>query len=122
MPRSIGNPWIFVGIGLVSGLFAALFGVGGGLLIVPLLIAAAGFGAREAAGTSLAIIGITAVFGVFAFLTLGEVEWTEAALVGVPAVGGTFLGTWLQQRISSRLLVILFSAFLVVIAIELLVQ
>lgn len=122
MPRSIGSPWIFVGIGLVSGLFAALFGVGGGLLVIPLLILAAGFGAREASGTSLAIIGITAVFAVLAFVTLGEVEWSEAALVGVPAVAGTFLGTGLQQRVSSRLLVILFSGFLVLIAIVLLIR
>ena len=122
MPRSIGSPWVLVGTGLVSGLFAAFFGVGGGLLIIPLLILVAGFGEREATGTSLAIIGITAGFAVLAFVVLGEVEWAEAALVGVPAVAGTFFGTWLQQRISSRLLVLLFSAFLVLIASELLVR
>ena len=42
-----------VAIGLVAGVFSSLFGVGGGIVIVPLLILAAGFGAKEATGTSL---------------------------------------------------------------------
>ena len=48
-------------IGLVAGLFSALFGVGGGIVIVPLLILLAGFESRVATGTSLAGIGITAL-------------------------------------------------------------
>ena len=109
-----------VGIGLVGGFFSALFGVGGGIVVVPLLILAAGLDAREAAATSLAVIGLTAVFGVTAFWALDEVHWPEAAVVGLPAMAGTVGGTWLQQHVSSRLVVLLFAGFLVVVAIRLL--
>lgn len=119
MPRAIRLPWLFVGIGLTAGFFSALFGVGGGVVVVPLLILLAGFAPRTATGTSLAAIGLTALFGVIAFASLGEVDWGDAATVGFPAVAGTFFGTWLQERISSRVLVLCFAGFLVAIAVEL---
>ena len=109
-------------MGLVVGLFSALFGVGGGIILVPLLILAAGFDGKLASGTSLAAIGVTAAFGALAFGVLGDVEWPAAVKVGLPAMAGTLAGIWLQQRVSSRLLVLLFAGFLVVIAIRLLLE
>jgi uncharacterized membrane protein YfcA len=104
------------GIGLAGGFFSALFGVGGGLVVVPLLILLAGFESKLATGTSLAAIGFTAAFGAATFSALDEVEWMEAAVVGVPAMAGTLAGTWVQQRVSSRRLVLLFAAFLLAVA------
>jgi uncharacterized membrane protein YfcA len=119
-------PWhpalVYVGIGLLAGLFSALFGVGGGIVVVPLLIMLAVFGAKEASGTSLAAIGVTALFGVIAYAILGRIHWEEAAAVGFPAVAGVIAGTWLQQRVSSRVLVLLFAVLLAAIAVELLVR
>lgn len=112
----------FVGIGIAAGVFSALFGVGGGGIVVPLLILLAGFASKPAAGTSLAAIGLTALAGAASFTTLGEVHWGYAALVGVPAMAGTVVGTWAQQRISSRLLTILFAGFIVVIAVRLFLE
>jgi uncharacterized membrane protein YfcA len=106
-------------IGLAGGFLSALFGVGGGIVVVPLLVLLAGFGPKPATGTSLAAIGLTAAFGVAGFAVLGEIEWAEAAVVGLPAMAGTVLGTWAQQRISSRLLVYLFAAFMVAVAVRL---
>ncbi len=107
---------VLVGIGVAGGFLSALFGVGGGIVVVPLLILLAGFEGKPATGTSLAAIAVTAAFGVVAFVVLDEVRWHEAALVGLPATLGTLAGTWLQQRVSSRLLVLLFAAFLVAVA------
>jgi hypothetical protein len=112
----------FVGIGLVAGLFSALFGVGGGIVVVPLLVLLLGFEPRLATGTSLAAIGLTALFGVISYAILGRIEWGEAAAVGLPAVVGVLAGTWLQQRVPSRILLLLFAAFLVAIAIQLLAR
>lgn len=122
MPRALPSVAVLAGIGLAGGFFGALFGVGGGIIVVPLLMVAAGFGPRDATGTSLAIIGFTALFGMLAFAALGEVHWRDAALVGAPAALGTLLGTWLQQRVSSRVLVLAFAAFIVAVAIRLLVE
>lgn len=121
MARDLPSLPALVGIGLAAGFFSALFGVGGGIIVVPLLILA-GLAAKEATATSLAVIGFTAVFGVVAFTALGHVDWDGAALVGLPAMAGTILGTWAQQRISSRLLVVLFALFIIAVAIELFVS
>jgi uncharacterized protein len=110
---------VLVGIGLAGGFFSALFGVGGGIVVVPLLVLLAGVCPKPATGTSLAAIGFTALFGAAAFTVLGDVRWPEAVVVGLPAVAGTLLGTWLQQRVSSRAVVLLFALFLVVVAVRL---
>ena len=117
MPPAARSPLVLGGIGLVGGFFSALFGVGGGIVVVPLLVLLAGFQGHEATGTSLAVIGLTALFGAVAFGALGEVDWGYAALVGLPAMAGTTVAVWLQQRVSSRALVLLFAAFLVLMAV-----
>jgi len=103
-------------IGLVAGLFSALFGVGGGILVVPLLVLVARYGEREAAATSLGAIGVTAFAGTIAYAFLGRVHVDEAALVGLPAAAGAVAGTALQQRLPRRALSLLFAALLVVVA------
>ena len=106
-------------IGLVAGFFSALFGVGGGIVVVPLLVLLLGYSTRWATGTSLAAIGLTALFGMAAYGVLGEVSWPDAALVGFPAMIGTLLGTWAQQRIPIRTLTLLFSLLLAGVGIRL---
>ena len=111
-----------VGIGLVAGLFSALFGVGGGIVIVPLLLLLCGFEGRTAAATSLAAIGITALAGTILYAFEGHVEVGHAALVGLPAAGGAVVGTFVQQRISGRALVLAFAGLLAVLAVWLLLS
>lgn len=113
---------VYVAIGLAGGLFSALFGVGGGIIVVPLLILFAAFGGHEATATSLAVIGFTAAVGVATFGALGEVQWSDAAVVGLPAVGGTLLGTALQQRIASRVLLYFFAIFILAVAVALFLE
>jgi uncharacterized membrane protein YfcA len=108
-------------IGLVAGVFSALFGVGGGIVIVPLLILALAFEGRLATGTSLAAIGITALAGTILYAFEGHVEVAYAALVGLPAAVGAVTGTAVQQRVSARALTLAFAALLASLAIWLLV-
>lgn len=107
-------------IGLVAGFFSALFGVGGGIVIVPLLLLA-GFAPRRATATSLAAIGVIALAGSIAYGLRGEVHFGYAALVGIPAAAGALFGTSLQQRIPQRVLSLAFAVLLVVVGIVLLV-
>jgi uncharacterized membrane protein YfcA len=108
-------------IGLVAGLFSALFGVGGGIILVPLLILAHGLPERAAMATSLAAIGVIAAVGVSAYALRGEVEPAAAAVVGLPAAMGAIVGSALQQRVTGRALGLAFAAFLVVVGVLLLV-
>lgn len=109
-------------IGLVAGFFSALFGVGGGVVIVPLLLLAAGWEMRSATATSLAAIGITATAGVVTYVVHGEVRPVYALLVGVPAAVGAVGGATLQQRVPVRTLSYLFALVLVAIAVRMLLQ
>ena len=108
-------------IGLAAGFLSALFGVGGGVLVVPLLIVAAGYAAHRATGTSLAAILVTSVAGAATYALHGEVDAAAAALVGIPATVGAIAGTALQQRLTGRALSLLFALFLAVIGVVLLV-
>ena len=109
-------------IGVVAGFFSALFGVGGGIVIVPLLVLFAAFPERNAMATSLAAIGITALAGTVAYAVRGDVHPELAALVGVPAAGGAVLGSMLQQRLANRTLALAFAALLVAIAVYLVLE
>jgi uncharacterized protein len=109
-------------IGLVAGVFSALFGVGGGLIAVPLLILLAHLPGRVATATSLGAIGITALAGVVAYAFRGQVDVGYAALVGLPAAIGAFLGTSLQQRITNQSLTYAFAVLVTGIGVWLLVS
>jgi len=109
-------------IGLVAGFFSALFGVGGGIVIVTLLLLLGRWEIRTASATSLAAIGITATAGVITYVVHGEVEPVYALLVGVPAALGAAGGATLQQRVPVRTLSFLFAALLVAIAVRMLLQ
>ena len=104
-------------IGLVAGFFSALFGVGGGIVIVPLLLLFCGWEARSATATSLAAIGITAISGVIAYALHGDVRVGYAALVGLPAAVSVAGATAMQQRLRTRTIELLFAGFLFAIAV-----
>jgi uncharacterized protein len=109
-------------IGLAAGFFSALFGVCGGIVIVPLLLLVGGWELRSATATSLAAIGVTATAGVITYVAHGQVKPAYAALVGIPAALGALGGTSLQQRLPVRTLSFLFAALLLAIAVRMLLQ
>jgi uncharacterized membrane protein YfcA len=111
-----------IAIGTAAGLFSGLFGVGGGSVIVPLLVLWLGYEAREAAATSLAAIVFIAAFAAILQAAYGNVDVQAALLIGMPAVGGALLGTWLQQRLATRAISLMFAALLLASAVELILQ
>jgi uncharacterized protein len=110
-----------VGIGIAAGFFSALFGVGGGIVIVPLLVALLAFDQRRASATSLAAILVSSVAGAVTYALHGDVKPGAAALVGIPAVVGVVSGVALQQRLAQRALAIGFALLLAAVGIRLIV-
>jgi uncharacterized protein len=108
-------------IGVVAGLFSAVFGVGGGILIVPLLLLAARCPPHAAAATSLAAIGITALAGSTRYGFEGHLHLGHALLVGLPAAAGAVVGATLAQRVDARPLTFGFAVLLASIAVWMLV-
>jgi hypothetical protein len=110
-----------VSIGLVAGFFSALFGVGGGVIMVPLLVVLLGFRERPATATSLAAIGIIALAGTIAYGLHGELKPGAAAMVGIPGAVGAIIGTAVQQRLSNRVLLFGFALLLLGVGVKLLI-
>jgi uncharacterized membrane protein YfcA len=107
--------------GTLAGLFSGLFGVGGGIVIVPMLVLWLGYDERRATGTSLAAIVVIAIIATLAQGAYGNVDVVKGVLVGVPAVGGVIVGTWIQQRVRSETIGLLFALLLIAVAVDLVV-
>ncbi|HZO33845.1 MAG TPA: sulfite exporter TauE/SafE family protein [Gaiellaceae bacterium] len=109
------------GIGVAAGFMGALFGVGGGIVIVPLLVALVGFQPRRAAATSLAAILVSSIAGAATYALHGDVKPGAAALVGLPAMVGVLSGVALQQRLAQRTLTLGFALLIAAVGVRLLV-
>lgn len=93
---------LLVLLGLGSGFLSGMFGVGGGIVIVPGLIAILGFNPKLASGTSLAAIIPLASVGVISYAVVGSVSWVGAGLLAAGGLIGTQLGSFLLKWVSSR--------------------
>ena len=105
-----------VAVGLVAGIFSSLFGVGGGIVILPLLIWLLAYSPHRATATSLGAILITATAGFILYAVRGHVHPGYALIVGLPAVVGAYFGAGIQHRITGRALTLGFAAFLCAVA------
>jgi uncharacterized protein len=96
--------WIFVAVGAVSGVASGIFGIGGGVLIVPGLIYLAGFTQHRAAGTSLAVllppIGLAATLEYYRH---GNVDIGAALIMATLMFAGGWVGAVVAQRMSARI-------------------
>jgi len=104
-------------IGVVGGVLSGLLGVGGGVVMVPLLVLWAGYAQRDAHAASLGAIVPISVAGILTFGIAGEVHWLDALALAVGAVGGAFVGTGILARIDERALKIVFGSFLLLVAV-----
>jgi uncharacterized membrane protein YfcA len=105
-------------IACVVGVAAGLFGVGGGVLLVPLLVLLFGFEQHTAQGTSL--IALVAPVGLLAFMNYAnahEVNWTVGLLIMPGVFVGGLLGGKLAQKISPRRMRQAFAVFLAVLGV-----
>jgi uncharacterized membrane protein YfcA len=111
--------WRVAAVGVLAGLASGLFGVGGGVVIVPGLVMVAAFGQRLAHGTSLTAIVPIALAGAIGYATAGEVDLVAAAFMAGGAVVGAPLGVAALARIPQRWLQLAFGVLLVLAAVRL---
>ena len=111
--------WVFAFIGAIGGFMAGLFGIGGGIVMMPLLMMFAHMNQRVASGTSLAVIIPTAFAGSISYAIDGNVDWLAALVIAAGSVGGAQLGSYLLDRLRKRTLVYSFITFQVAVIISL---
>jgi uncharacterized membrane protein YfcA len=104
-------------IGLGGGLLSGLLGVGGGIIMVPLLVLWAAYGQRDAHAMSLGAIIPISIAGIATYGVAGEVHYLDALGLAAGAIFGAALGARMLARIDERLLKIIFGVFLVAVAV-----
>jgi uncharacterized membrane protein YfcA len=112
----------FLITGLCAGVLAGLFGVGGGLVVVPMLVFLVGFSQQAAAGTSLvALLAPVGAAGVYAFYQAGKINATHfkaGLLISLGMFVGSYFGARLSLAMSDFLLKRVFSIFLFAVAVK----
>lgn len=106
-------------VGIAAGFLSGMFGVGGGILIVPGLVLVAKMDQRIAHGTSLAAVLPISASSLLSYWTHDHVDWRVAACLAVGALAGALLGTRLLHVLPHRTLAIAFAALLLVTAVRL---
>ena len=109
---SAAPSWVLVAIGLVSGIASGVFGIGGGVLIVPALVYWVGFSQHRATGTSLAIllppVGLGAVLE---YYRNGNVDLRAALLIALAVFAGGWVGAVFANRLPGPALRLAFGVF-----------
>jgi uncharacterized protein len=107
----------YAATGFAAGFVSGLLGIGGGLIMVPVLVGGLGMPLKRALGTSLAAIVALVVPGTIVHASLGHIDWAIFAVVTVGAVPGARLGASLALGTRERTLRMLVGSFLLVVAV-----
>jgi uncharacterized membrane protein YfcA len=106
-------------VGLAAGFLSGLFGIGGGLLIVPALVLVLHFDQRLANGTSLAAILPISVASLLTYWAHDNVDWAAALFLSIGAVGGAVVGTKLLRVVPVRIIGMVFIVLMLATAVRL---
>lgn len=104
--------------GLVTGMLSGLVGIGGGIVLVPILLYIFRTDMHVAAGTSLAVIVPTAIAGVLSHFSAGNVSLKLGLAIAPGAIGGAMLGAYLANILPADTLKRIFAVILVVMSIR----
>lgn len=100
-------------VGLFAGTVSGMFGVGGGIIVVPALVLLSGLGFRDAVAASLLFMIFTSPFGIIRYARSKNVDFRTGATLSLAGIGGVLAGTWAATRVSDHMLVIGFATLLV---------
>ena len=114
--------WAYLLIGLVCGVFSAVFGVGSGILLIPALVLIFSFAQKSAQGTCLAVMVPMALVGALRYKLNPDIrmDWMVVAVLSVGAVVGALIGASLAAWASGLVLRRLFALIMIVVAIKML--
>ena len=116
-PRPSLAPAIAVGLG--AGLLSGLFGVGGGILVVPALVLLLKFDQRLANGTSLGAVLPISISGLITYWSHDNVDWHMAMWLAIGALGGAIIGTKWIHILPKKILGYMFAVMLIITAVRL---
>ncbi|MBI2866859.1 MAG: sulfite exporter TauE/SafE family protein [Chloroflexi bacterium] len=110
---------LFLVTGAAGGLVAGFMGVGGGIVVVPMLVALIGLKVHQASGTSLGIIAIVAPAAALPYLLRGDWDWPLLGWLVIGTTVGVLVGTRAMRKFSPRVLQALFALLMVAVGLRL---
>ncbi|MEX1114567.1 MAG: sulfite exporter TauE/SafE family protein [Akkermansiaceae bacterium] len=113
------NPLALLGAALI-GLSLGLTGAGGSIITLPVLVYLAGVPPKEAVGLSLFVVGAAALVGAFQRFRSGDVHLKAAMMFAISGMVGAAGGAYLTPLVSGRVLMIIFAALMLVVAVNML--
>ena len=113
----VAHPAGLIVLGLITGFFSGLLGIGGGFLMVPVFIRVFHMPLKTSLGTSLAVISLIVVPNLVTQAYVGNIDWTIAALLAIGVVPGAWLGASLAIKASDERLRIVVAICLALVAI-----
>ena len=116
--KLISNTLLYGGSS-AAGFISSLFGIGGGIIFVPLLFAVKKLSMQQSVATSQLSILITSIAGILTHSILFQQDYVFAGSLALGALAGAQVGSFIAIKISERLLTILFSFSLIIISIQL---
>lgn len=109
----------YLGIGVTAGFLSGLFGVGGGVLIVPALMLLLGMPQKLASGTSLVAVAPLSIGGMLAYAAAGHIDWVAALVIAAGAVAGGAIGSLLLDRLPAVVISWVFIGAIIAVAVQL---
>ena len=107
-------------IGVCAGVLGGMFGIGGGILIVPALTYLLAFSQKKAQGTSLvALLAPVGILGVMNYAKAGNIDWRAGITIALGFIGGAFFGSKVSLSMDENLLRKVFAGFLILVGIQL---
>jgi uncharacterized membrane protein YfcA len=117
---SITTIFILIIIGLLGGFLSGLMGVGGGIIMIPMLIFFLGFSQQQAQGTSLAVLAVpVTALAAYQYYKEGNIHWEYALIMAVCFVAGGFLGSKLAITLDQKTLQRIFGVVMLIISMKL---
>jgi uncharacterized membrane protein YfcA len=113
--------WTCVAIGLAGGILSGLMGVGGGIILIPLMVLLLKMTQHQAQGTSLAVICLSFV-SVLVYYKKGHASLNVAALIGLGFVAGGFLGSYIADFLPEQILRKCFAVLMIIVAVKMLIS
>ena len=110
----------YVASGIAMGVLSALFGIGGGIILIPIVVTFFGFSQQLAAGTSLAVMAPIALLGAWRQSRTGATDWSTGLRFGIASVPGGVVGAAIAVSVSGTLVRTAFALVLVLVAMRML--
>jgi len=117
-----GRLYLAFALGFISGVISGLLGVGGGIVLVPLLIFVLKLDIHVAVATTMFTMIFTALAGVVQHFVLGNVNFEFALMLGVGSILGTQIGAYIYKRASNTMLRGVFAVILLAISVEMIIE